>query len=137
MSASGQFLVATHTSELDAFYRRLQASGGSGGRPLSPATVRRIHGILRRALGQGVKWGWMGVNPAAWTSPPRVHVPALLTVAETIRHDLPTCQGCGCARPGAQWPEADWRPGSLLELENNLQGDVSVRSIDDPSGERR
>ena len=44
-------LTKLRASELDAFYRRLQASGGSGGRPLSPATVRRIHGILRRALG--------------------------------------------------------------------------------------
>jgi integrase len=34
--------------------------------------VRRIHGILRRALAQGVKWGWLGVNPAAATTPPRV-----------------------------------------------------------------
>ena len=45
-------LSKLRASELDAFYRRLQASGGSGGRPLSPATVRRIHGILRRALGR-------------------------------------------------------------------------------------
>lgn len=70
-------LSKLRASELDAFYRRLQASGGSGGRPLSPATVRRIHGILRRALGQGVKWGWMGVNPAASTSPPRVPQPEI------------------------------------------------------------
>jgi hypothetical protein len=70
-------LSKLRASELDAFYRRLQASGGSGGRPLSPATVRRIHGILRRALGQGVKWGWMGVNPAASTSPPRVSQPEI------------------------------------------------------------
>ena len=34
--------------------------------------MRRIHGILRRALAQGVKWGWLGVNPAAATTPPRV-----------------------------------------------------------------
>ncbi len=45
-------------ADLDAFYRQLLASGGAGGRPLAPGTVRRIHGILRRALNQGVKWGW-------------------------------------------------------------------------------
>ena len=44
---------------------------------MSPATVRRIHGILRRALAQGVKWGWIGVNPAASTTPPRVPQPAI------------------------------------------------------------
>jgi integrase len=62
-------------SDLDRLYRRLQASGAVGGGPLSPATVRRIHGILRRALAQGVKWGWIGVNPAAATSPPPVPQP--------------------------------------------------------------
>jgi integrase len=59
-------------AELDALYRRLQKAGGKGGAPLAPATVRRIHGILRRALGQGVKWGWLGVNPCVATTPPRV-----------------------------------------------------------------
>ena len=68
-------LARLKASDLDAFYRRLQASGGSGGSPLVVATVRRIHGILRCALGQGVKWGWIGVNPAAATTPPRVPVP--------------------------------------------------------------
>jgi integrase len=67
-------LARLKPAELDAFYRKLQVSGGSGGRPLAPATVRRIHGILRRALGQGLKWGWIGVNPAAATTPPRVPV---------------------------------------------------------------
>ncbi|MFZ8999546.1 MAG: tyrosine-type recombinase/integrase, partial [Ilumatobacteraceae bacterium] len=65
-------LAKLKPADLDAFYRRLLASGGSGGRPLAPATVRRIHGILRRALNQGVKWGWIGINPATATTPPRV-----------------------------------------------------------------
>ena len=59
-------------SDLDRLYRRLQATGAVGDGGLAPATVRRIHGILRRALAQGVKWGWLGVNPAAATTPPRV-----------------------------------------------------------------
>ena len=49
-------LSKVRASDLDRFYRNLQAHGGSEGAPLSPATVRRVHGILRRALGQGVKW---------------------------------------------------------------------------------
>jgi integrase len=36
------------------------------------ALVRRVHGIIRRALAQGVRWGWLGSNPAASASPPRV-----------------------------------------------------------------
>ena len=31
-------------------------AGGAGVRPLAPATIRRIHGILRRSLAQGVKF---------------------------------------------------------------------------------
>ena len=57
---------------LDRWYRSLCAGGGHAGRPLAPATVRRIHGVLRRALGQGVRWGWLATNPATATTPPRV-----------------------------------------------------------------
>jgi integrase len=62
-------------ASLDRYYRSLLIGGGVNGRPLSPATIRRIHGILRRALAQGVRWGWIGVNPAASASPPRVLTP--------------------------------------------------------------
>ena len=58
-------------SDLDRFYRKLSVDGGARGGPLAPGTIRRIHGILRRALGQGLKWGWIGVNPAQASTPPR------------------------------------------------------------------
>lgn len=70
-------LAKLGTADLDRFYAELRRAGGKGGRPLAPATVRRIHGILRRALGQAVRWGWIGVNPAASASPPRVPVPEI------------------------------------------------------------
>jgi integrase len=41
-------------------------------RPLAPGTIRRIHGILRRALHQGVRWGRLNANPAPVASPPRI-----------------------------------------------------------------
>jgi integrase len=63
------------TASLDRYYRSLLVDGGRNGRPLAPGTIRRIHGILRRALAQGVRWGWLGVNPAASASPPRVPRP--------------------------------------------------------------
>lgn len=63
------------TASLDRYYRSLLVDGGRNGRPLAPGRIRRIHGILRRALAQGVRWGWLGVNPAASASPPRVPRP--------------------------------------------------------------
>jgi integrase len=65
------------TASLDRYYRSLLVDGGRKGRPLAPGTIRRIHGILRRALAQGVRWGWLGVNPAAAASPPRVPLPEI------------------------------------------------------------
>jgi len=62
-------------SDLDRFYRKLSVGGGVRGGPLAPGTIRRIHGILRRALGQGLKWGWIGINPALAATPPRVPQP--------------------------------------------------------------
>ncbi|HYX44901.1 MAG TPA: tyrosine-type recombinase/integrase, partial [Acidimicrobiales bacterium] len=59
------------TADLDQWYGELRRSGGPGGKPLSPNTVTRSHAVLRRALAQGVKWGWLTVNPAANASPPR------------------------------------------------------------------
>ena len=62
---------------LDRYYHSMLDGGGHDGRPLSPGTIRRVHGILRRALTQGVRWGWLGVNPATSASPPRVPAPSI------------------------------------------------------------
>lgn len=56
-------------ADLDAFYGALRARGGRGGRPLAASTVRRVHSVVRAALEQGVRWGWLGTNPAANASP--------------------------------------------------------------------
>ena len=65
------------TADIDRVYRVLRERGGQTGAGLAPATVRRIHGILHRALEQGVRWGWIAVNPAGAASPPAVHPPEL------------------------------------------------------------
>ena len=68
----GSLQVAKLTpSDLDRFYRQLLEVGRSRG-PYAPATIRRVHGIIRRALTQGVRWGWITHNPAIDASPPRV-----------------------------------------------------------------
>jgi integrase len=68
-------LARLNTAQIDRLYTQLRQSGGSGGRPLAPATVRQVHAILRRALNQGVKWDWLSVNPAQHASPPRIRRP--------------------------------------------------------------
>ncbi len=57
------------------FYRRLREKGGRAGRPLARGSIRRAHGIIHRALNQGVRWGWLAVNPASAASPPRLPTP--------------------------------------------------------------
>ncbi len=70
--ALGSIQVAKLTpADLDRFYRQLLEVGRSRG-PYAPATIRRVHGIIRRALTQGVRWGWITHNPAIDASPPRV-----------------------------------------------------------------
>ena len=63
-------------ADLDRFYRQLLKHGAGHG-PYAPATIRRVHGIVRRALTQGVRWGWISHNPAVDASPPRVPVKEL------------------------------------------------------------
>ncbi len=65
------------TAQLDAFYAKLRDGGGKDGKPLSPATVRQVHAVLRRALRQAVRWEWITTNPAIHASPPRVTKPHL------------------------------------------------------------
>jgi len=60
------------TATLDRFYSELCRRGGVGGRPMAPATVRQVHAILRRALDQAARWGWIPANPAVLASPPRL-----------------------------------------------------------------
>lgn len=55
------------TQRLDGYYSTLTHEGG-----LSPASVRHVHAVLRGALGQGVKWGWIPTNPAVSASPPKI-----------------------------------------------------------------
>jgi integrase len=56
-------LSPAHVQQL---YARLLDQG------LSPATVRRVHAALRRALAQAVRWRLIGVNVASLVEPPQL-----------------------------------------------------------------
>ena len=56
--------------QLDDLYRALVRDAN-----LSPTTVRQIHSVIRRALSQAVKWGWISQNVATNATPPRITKP--------------------------------------------------------------
>ena len=65
-------LTAISGGTLNALYAELLAGGRLDGRGgLSPASVRRVHALLHRALGDAVRWGRLPRNPAADADPPR------------------------------------------------------------------
>jgi len=79
------------TADVDDFYAELRARGGQDGRGLADATVRRIHGVLHRALAlaQAVRWQWVWTNPAEHASPPivvqrEIHSPSGAAVARLL-----------------------------------------------------
>ena len=65
-------LAKLRTDQLDRFYSQLRDHGGQEGEPLAPATVRQTHAIVRRALNQALRWGWIATNPASLARPPSV-----------------------------------------------------------------
>jgi integrase len=74
---------------LDELYARLLRGGGANGKPLSGASVRRVHGVARRALTVGVRWGWLTSNPALVAMPPRaiarpIHAPTAAQVRQLV-----------------------------------------------------
>ena len=80
-------LARPRTAQLDRFYAELRDNGGKDASRLVPATVRQTHAMLRRALQQGMRWGWISTNPAVLASPPRVrsHPMAPPAPADVIR----------------------------------------------------
>ena len=70
-------------AHINAFYAKLLTEGKKSrattekgkakevGKPLAPATVRRIHATLHRALRDAVRWNLIGRNPADAADPPR------------------------------------------------------------------
>lgn len=51
-------------ADIDRTYAVLRERGGRRGQPLAPGTLARIHVVLRAALAQAMRWGWIWDNPA-------------------------------------------------------------------------
>jgi len=68
---------------LDAYYAALTNDHG-----LSAATIRHIHAVLRGALGQAVRWGWISTNLAASASPPKLRKANITPPAIAETHSI-------------------------------------------------
>lgn len=64
-------LDALATHEIQRFYNSLQKGQGPR-QPLSPKTIRNVHGVLHKALQQAVELGYLRNNPATACKLPRV-----------------------------------------------------------------
>lgn len=111
---------------LDSYYASLRREEG-----LAPGSVRKIHAVLRGALGQAVRWGMIPSNPAVNASPPRtarsdVNPPQLdeavrlLRAADEYSIELGTMlrvlAATGARRGevcGLRWSDIDWRARTI------------------------
>ena len=133
-------------ADLDRCYRQLLEVGRSRG-PYATATIRRVHGIIRRALAQGVRWGWITHNPAIDASPPKVPMKELrppdpgqfVRVFNVVREadpDLATfvmLAASSGARRGEllalRWRDIDLDGGRLHAWHLNRANDLDVRNV--------
>jgi integrase len=69
-----------HAAQLDRLYARLLQAGPKG-QPLSPNSVRKVHAVLRAALQQALKWGWVNRNVAHMATPPPQRRPNITSPA--------------------------------------------------------
>ena len=100
----GHPLQRLTTARVGAFYGELVTSGGKGGRPLSPKTVRYVHTTLRRALRDAVADGLVVRNVAAQARPPRARRVEMHTwTAEQVGIFLASVREDRLYPPGSCW----------------------------------
>ena len=91
-------LEALNTHTIQGFYNSLRTER-EGGRPLSPKSVKNVHGILHKALQQAVAVGYLRFNPADACTLPRAEkkeinpldeeqIATFLKAIEGHRHEL-------------------------------------------------
>jgi integrase len=112
----------------------LRATGNrKTGGPLAPATVRKIHNVVHRALGHAVAWQAIPLNPVDAVDRPSIpattprtltadQARTLLTVLEDHPFGLPlrTALLCGLRLSellALRWGDIDWSGGRLIVLQ--------------------
>jgi integrase len=124
---------------LDDLYRAMGAEG------LAPATRLQTHAVIRRALSQAQRWGWVTANAAASAKRPQVrhHEVEPPTVAEMhrilsaaptpelavlwrVKAELGARRGEMC---GLRWSDIDWATGVVRIAQSVIhdEGDLLVK----------
>lgn len=85
-------------ADVQTLYRKLQREGGVGGGALSPATVRRIHGVLHQALNVAVDRHLIVKNPTD-----DVTLPKKVSAAKTILNDKQLEQFMEAIKADERW----------------------------------
>ena len=113
----------------------LRTSGNrKTGGPLAPATVRKVHNVLHRALTHGVAWQAIPLNPADAVDRPSIpastprtlssdQARTLLAALEAHRFGLPlrTALLCGLRLSellALRWADVDWSGGRVVVLQS-------------------
>ena len=85
--------------------------------PLSPKTIKDLHGVLHRALQQAVQLGMIRANPASVCKPPRVEKPAIHPLADdNVSKFLSAIHGDPCEAVFQLGLFTGMRQGELLGL---------------------
>jgi integrase len=150
----GTILTKLRGDMIDAAYAKALATGrrdGKGG--LSPQTVTHMHRILKKALGQAVKWELLIRNPADAATPPKANrgqmntydldqTAELIEAMRPTRMLVPTLLAvlCGMRRgevAALRWRNVDLTTGQLAILESAEQVGAKVRYKTPKSGKGR
>ena len=108
-------LKALTPTDLQSLYTRLLRRG------LAPKTVKNVHGVIRKALGQAVAWNLVATNVALAAKPPRVE-----------RRELATLSAAEVRRMWASVEGTRWKPFLILAIKTGLrQGELLGLRWDD------
>jgi integrase len=124
---------------LDDLYRAMRDRG------LAPATRLQTHAVIRRALGQAQRWGWVQANVATAAERPQVRhqevAPPTVEEMHRILAEAPTAELAGLWRVKAElgarrgemcglaWCDVDWDAGvvKIRQAVIHDDGDLLVK----------
>jgi integrase len=113
--------------DLDTFYAALRARGGRDGQRLAASSVSRVHGVVRLALEQAVRWGWRRDNPAELANPGR---------QRKARIKPPAATDVVALLEAAGERDAEWLTYLFLDAETGARrSELAALRLDDFAGE--